>query len=146
MLCSEGLFVFGLPAEIFDDPETAGEVEEGKGLVPCWGDDDDLTDRFDARWVRRRRCTRAAGDGCAGACVLETFQSFQHWLAGPLVHLPHVFVARLSCRLLLDPISLAAHTRAASAAAAAAAEARALQEEGAGLRASHRAGQLDASA
>lgn len=41
--------MFGLPAEIFNDPAAAADVEEGKGLVPCWGDEADLADRWDAR-------------------------------------------------------------------------------------------------
>ncbi|KAL4855281.1 putative MscS family protein [Chlorella vulgaris] len=45
----EGLSVFGLPAEILCDVEAAADVEEGRGLVPCWGNENDLADRWDAR-------------------------------------------------------------------------------------------------
>ncbi|KAI3427156.1 hypothetical protein D9Q98_007093 [Chlorella vulgaris] len=45
----EGLSVFGLPAEILCDAEAAADVEEGRALVPCWGNEDDLADRWDAR-------------------------------------------------------------------------------------------------
>jgi len=41
--------VFGVPAEIYCDPQAAAEIEEGRGLVPCGGDDSDLADRWDAR-------------------------------------------------------------------------------------------------
>lgn len=48
-LCREGLLVFGVAAEIHCDPQAAAEVEEGRALVPCWGDAADLADRHDAR-------------------------------------------------------------------------------------------------
>lgn len=41
--------MFGLPAEILCDAEAAADVEEGRALVPCWGNEDDLADRWDAR-------------------------------------------------------------------------------------------------
>jgi hypothetical protein len=47
--CSEGLSVFGVPSEIHEDSQAASDIEEGKGLVPCWGDEQDLADRWDAR-------------------------------------------------------------------------------------------------
>ncbi|GAB4818444.1 hypothetical protein N2152v2_005490 [Parachlorella kessleri] len=41
------LFVFGVAAAVHDDPEVAREVEACLQL--CWGQDHNLTDRFDAR-------------------------------------------------------------------------------------------------
>ena len=38
-----------MAAEIHCDPQAAAEVEEGRALVPCWGDAADLADRHDAR-------------------------------------------------------------------------------------------------
>lgn len=96
---SEGLSIFGVPAEIFCDAAAAAELEEGSHLVPCWGDPDDLTDRWDARWVV-----------LLGAC---THLILPAWLAEcmhactAIKGAPH----RRPCRLLLDPLSLAASAR-----------------------------------
>lgn len=43
----EGLLVFGVPAEIERNDPVAHEVEHN--LLPCWGQPDNLTDRWDAR-------------------------------------------------------------------------------------------------
>ena len=42
-----GLSVFGLAAGLYRDDAAAQEVEAA--LLPCWGEEDNLTDRFDAR-------------------------------------------------------------------------------------------------
>lgn len=51
----EGLLVFGLAAQLHRDDAAAADVEEC--LLPCWGQEDNLTDRWDARQAQLCCCS-----------------------------------------------------------------------------------------
>ena len=45
----QGLLVFGLAAALHRDDEAAAQIDEGVGLLSCFGDGTNLVDRYDAR-------------------------------------------------------------------------------------------------
>lgn len=66
---SEGLLVFGLSAALHRDEQAAAAVEAA--LQPCWGQEGNLTDRYDARCGSAAHGARSCQPLCrqAKACA-----------------------------------------------------------------------------
>ncbi len=92
------LTVHGLSATLLRDDELASQLEDRTSMLALWGAQDNLVDRFDARWVRME-------PDCLSLAPLHVFLVYKKTFPLTTSHEPRPFYS-FQFRLLLDPEAL----------------------------------------